>query len=163
VSETIHPQTRIGHVHLKVSDLAKSEAFYRDVFGFTVTMRGKGLVFMSAGGYHHHIALNSTMSEGREPAPEDRPGLLHFAILFAEYHDFVSAVRRALDHGLVFHRASDYGYAVAVYTRDPDGIEVEMACDRDRAKWPRDETGELLRSPVRLTVDEALSRDQLMV
>jgi catechol 2,3-dioxygenase len=131
VGESIHPQSRIGHVHLKVSDLDRSEAFYREVVGFEVTMRGEGLVFMSAGGYHHHLALNSTMSEGKVPAPADTPGLLHFAILFPRHVDLVRAARRAIARGVRFHRASDYGYSVAVYMRDPDGNEIELAWDRD--------------------------------
>lgn len=158
MKQPMHAGAQIGHVHLKVSDLARSESFYRDVLGFTTTMRGDGLVFMSFGGYHHHLALNSTMSEGREPPPEDRPGLLHFAVLYPNHGEFTAAVRRAIDRGAVFHRASDYGYSVAAYTRDPDGIEIELSRDRSREKWPRDPSGELLRTPERITVPEALER-----
>jgi catechol 2,3-dioxygenase len=158
VNDSIHPGTRIGHVHLKVSNLSKSESFYRDVLGYETTMRGDGLVFMSAGGYHHHLALNSTMTAGKEPPPEDTPGLLHFAIVFPTHPDFVAAVRRALDRGVTFHRASDYGYSVAVYMRDPDGNEVELGRDRDPSLWWRNEDGSLRRDPQYITVDEALSR-----
>lgn len=154
---SIHPQARVGHVHLKVSNLVESESFYRDVLGFETTMRGEGVVFMSAGGYHHHVALNSTMSEGKSPPPEDRPGLLHFAILFPEHADLVLAAQRALEQGVTFHRASDYGYSVAVYMRDPDGTEIELAWDRDSDAWPRDESGALRRTPTRITVEEALA------
>jgi catechol 2,3-dioxygenase len=163
MSEVINPQSRIGHVHLKVSDLEKSEEFYRDVLGYEVTMRGDGIVFMSAGGYHHHLALNSTMSAGKEPPAGDAPGLLHFAILFPEHSDLVNAARRAIDRGVTFHRATDYGYSVAVYMRDPDGNEVELAWDRDPSVWPRDETGALRRRvPAGVTVDEALAAERFV-
>lgn len=160
VSDNIHPGARIGHVHLKVSDLGKSETFYRDVLGYEVTLRGPGLVFMSAGGYHHHLALNSTMSEGREPPAEESPGLLHYAILFPLFEDFIDAGRRALDQGVSFHRASDYGYSVALYMRDPDGIEIELSWDRDPTEWFRNEDGSLRRSPKRLTPDEVFAMHQ---
>jgi catechol 2,3-dioxygenase len=157
VSDSIHPKTRIGHVHLKVSDLDRSEAFYREVLGYEVTMRGETVVFMSAGGYHHHLALNSAKSAGKQPPPDDSPGMLHFAILFPEHSDLVIAARRAMGHGVTFHAASDYGYSIAVYMKDPDGNEIELAWDRDRSLWPWDENGNLRRSPTRITVDEALS------
>ena len=157
MSDAINPRTRIGHVHLKVSDLERSETFYRDVLGYEVTMRGEGVVFMSAGGYHHHVALNSTKSAGKQPPPDDSPGMLHFAILFPEHADLVFAARRAMGQGVNFHAASDYGYSIAVYMKDPDGNEIELAWDRDRSQWPWDEDGNLRRSPTRITVDEALS------
>jgi catechol 2,3-dioxygenase len=157
VDDSIHPESRIGHVHLKVSDLDRSEAFYREVIGFEVTMRGEGLVFMSAGGYHHHLALNSTISGGKAPAPADRPGLLHFAILFPRHVDLVQAARRAEARGVRFHRASDYGYSLAVYMRDPDGNEIELAWDRDRSVWPRNADGTLRRTPAPITPEEALA------
>jgi catechol 2,3-dioxygenase len=157
VGESIHPQSRIGHVHLKVSDLDRSEAFYREVIGFEVTMRGEGLVFMSAGGYHHHLALNSTISGGKVPAPAYTPGLLHFAILFPRHFDLVHAARRAIARGVRFHRASDYGYSVAVYMRDPDGNEIELAWDRDPSVWPRNADGTLRRIPEQITPEEALA------
>lgn len=159
MNDSIHPQSRIGHVHLKVSDIEKSETFYREVLGYEVTLRGEGLVFMSAGGYHHHLALNSTMSAGKEPPAEDSPGLLHFAILFPQHSDLVAAARRAMANGVSFHRAADYGYSVSVYMRDPDGNEVELSRDRDPSFWYRDEDGSMRRSPELITVDEALARE----
>ncbi|MGH2734595.1 MAG: VOC family protein, partial [Actinomycetota bacterium] len=141
MTNSIHPQARIGHVHLKVSDLERSERFYRDVLGYEATMRGPGIVLMSAGGYHHHVALNAWTSAGRPPPPDDSPGLLHFAILYATYSDVVAAARRAVEQGATLHRASDYGYSIAVYTKDPDGIEIELSCDRDPSLWPRNEDG----------------------
>jgi catechol 2,3-dioxygenase len=159
VGESIHPQSRIGHVHLKVSDLDRSEAFYREILGFDVTMRGEGLVFMSAGGYHHHLALNSTMSAGKAPPAADTPGLLHFAILFPRHSDLVHAARRAIARGVRFHRASDYGYSVAVYMRDPDGNEIELAWDRDPSVWPRNDDGTLRRTPAHVTPEEALGSE----
>lgn len=158
MSESIHPETRIGHVHLKVSNLDECEAFYRNALGYEVTIRAEGLVFMSAGGYHHHIALNSTMTGGKERPAEDVPGILHFAILYSGHDQFVAAVRRALEHGAKFHRASDYGYSVAAYTRDPDGREVELGRDRDPSLWWRNEDGSLRRDPQSLTLDEVLAR-----
>jgi catechol 2,3-dioxygenase len=162
MGEAINPDSRIGHVHLKVSNLERSETFYRNVFGYEVTMRGEGVVFMSAGGYHHHVALNSTMSAGREPPAEDSPGLLHFAILFPTHSDLVTAARRAMRHGVSFHRASDYGYSIAIYMRDPDRNEIELAWDRDPSVWPRDETGALRRTPAAITVDQALAAQDLV-
>jgi catechol 2,3-dioxygenase len=160
VDDRIHPESRIGHVHLKVSDLDRSERFYREVLGFEVTMRGDGLVFMSAGGYHHHVALNSTMSEGKAPPANDVPGLLHFAILFPRHSALVHATRRAIEHGASFHRASDYGYSVAIYTTDPDGNEIELAWDRDPSIWPRNDDGTLKRSPAEITPEEALTLEE---
>jgi catechol 2,3-dioxygenase len=113
---------------------------------------------MSAGGYHHHLALNSTKSAGQEPPADDSPGLLHYAIVFPEHADLVAAARRAMDRGVTFHRASDYGYSVAVYMKDPDGNEIELAWDRDRELWPRTEDGGLRRSPTYISVEEALAR-----
>jgi catechol 2,3-dioxygenase len=159
MSDAINPDTRIGHVHLRVSNLERSETFYREVLGYEVTMRGNGLVFMSAGGYHHHLALNSTKSAGKSPPAADSPGLLHFAVLFPRHSALVDAARRAMDKGVTFHRASDYGYSVAVYMKDPDGNEVELAWDRERQDWPREDDGRLRRSPSYISVDEALARD----
>jgi catechol 2,3-dioxygenase len=160
VNDSIPAGTRIGHVHLKVSDLGKSEAFYRDILGYEVTMRGPGLVFMSAGGYHHHLALNSTMSEGVDPPPDESPGLLHFAVLFPTFDDFIAAGRRALDGGVTFHRASDYGYSLALYMKDPDGIEIELSWDRDPSAWYRNADGSLRRDPKRLSPEEVFAMHQ---
>src|SRR5438445_2210619 len=118
----IHPQTRIGHVHLTVSDLDRALAFYRDVLGFEVTTSyGRDAVFLSAGGYHHHVGLNTWAGRGA-PAPAPAPGttgLYHFAVLYPDRKGLAAAVRRVLEHGVPLEGASDHGVSEAVYLRDP--------------------------------------------
>ncbi|CAN5628961.1 VOC family protein [soil metagenome] len=134
----IHPDTRIGHVHLKVSDIQRSETFYRDVLGFEVTARyGSDAVFMSAGGYHHHIGLNTWHSKGALPPPARSTGLFHLAILFPNRRELARAVAAVLAAGVALDGASDHGVSEAVYLHDPDGNGIELYCDRDRAEWPR--------------------------
>jgi len=131
-----HPQTRIGHVHLTVADLDRALAFYRDVLGFEVTTRyGADAVFLSAGGYHHHIA----------PAPAPgTTGLYHFAILFPDRQALAAAVRRVSDAGIPLEGAADHGVSEAVYLRDPDGNGVELYRDRPESEWPRAPDGTLV-------------------
>jgi len=138
VRHNIHPDTRIGHVHLKVSDIQRSETFYRDVLGFEVTARyGSDAVFMSAGGYHHHIGLNTWHSKGALPPPARSTGLFHLAILFPNRRELARAVAAVLAAGVALDGASDHGVSEAVYLHDPDGNGIELYCDRDRAEWPR--------------------------
>ena len=141
---TIDPQTRIGHVHLTVSDLDRSLAFYRDVLGFEETARyGRDAVFVSAGGYHHHIGLNTWAGRGApRPAP-GTTGLYHFAILLPDRAALASAVRRVLDAGIPLEGASDHGVSEAIYLRDPDGNGIELYWDRPRGEWPRAADGTL--------------------
>lgn len=141
---TIDPRTRIGHVHLTVSDLDRSLAFYRDVLGFEETARyGRDAVFVSAGGYHHHIGLNTWAGRGApQPAP-GTTGLYHFAILFADRAALATAVKRVLEHGVPLEGASDHGVSEAIYLRDPDGNGIELYRDRPENEWPRDAEGKI--------------------
>ncbi len=137
---TIDPRTRIGHVHLTVSDLDRALRFYRDVLGFDVTARyGADAVFLSAGGYHHHIGLNTWAGRGAPPPP---PGT-NFAILFADRAALAGAVRRVLEHGVPLEGASDHGVSEAVYLRDPDGNGIELYHDRPESEWPRGPDGSI--------------------
>ena len=136
--------TSIGHVHLKVSDLERAVAFYHDVLGFDVTTRyGTEAAFLSAGGYHHHIGLNTWESKGGAPAPPGHPGLYHLAIRYATREELAGAVRRVVDGGVQLHGASDHGVSEAVYLQDPDGNGIELYWDRPKADWPRGPGGEL--------------------
>jgi catechol 2,3-dioxygenase len=136
-------EASIGHVHLKVSDLARSEAFYIDVLGFTPTMRyGDKISFLAFNGeYHHHLALNVAHTEGAPPPPPNTSGVLHFAILFPTREALVEAARGVASKGVEIFAASDHGNSIGLYLRDPDGIEVELTWDRDPGDWPRDEDG----------------------
>lgn len=139
---SIDPRTRIGHVHLTVSDLDRALAFYRDALGFEVTATyGHDAVFLSAGGYHHHIGLNTWAGRGApRPAPRTT-GLYHFAILFPDRAALAAAVRRLLEHGVAVEGAADHGVSEAVYVRDPDGNGVELYRDRPEREWPRGPDG----------------------
>jgi len=140
----IDPGTRIGHVHLKVADLERALGFWRDVLGFEVTQRyGAQAVFLAAGGYHHHLGLNTWESRGGPPPPRGTTGLFHVAILYPTRAALADALRRliAADHPL--DGASDHGVSEALYLRDPDGNGVELAWDRPEAAWPRDGEGRL--------------------
>jgi catechol 2,3-dioxygenase len=141
----IPAQTRIGHVHLKVSDLQRSIDFYCGLLGFEVMARyGTQAVFISAGGYHHHIGLNTWHSLGAGPAPERAPGLYHTAILYPERKDLAAILQRLLDAqypGIT--GASDHGVSEAIYLNDPDKNGVELYWDRPKELWPRDEDGSI--------------------
>jgi len=141
--EPIHPEARIGHVHLKVSDLDRAVAFYRDALGFEVQVEAPGAAFLSAGGYHHHFGLNTWNSEGGAPPPPRTTGLFHLAILYPDRAALGRAVERALESGAVLEGASDHGVSEAVYLRDPDENGIELYRDRPREEWPRTGDGEL--------------------
>lgn len=144
---TIHPETTIGHVHLKVSDIERSEAWYRDVLGFEVTTRyGSEAVFMSAGGYHHHIGLNVWQSRGAPPPPARSTGLFHFAILYPNRKALAVALKRVLESGAEVDGASDHGVSEAIYLHDPDDNGIELYCDRDESEWPRNSDGSVAMS-----------------
>ena len=130
----LHPAVRIGHVHLRVGDLERAIAFYRDVLGFDVTVYRRQYAFLAAGSYHH-IALNTRYSEGGAPPPEGHTGLLHFAILYPDRRELASAVERLLEHGYPIRTAQDHGGSVAVYLSDPDGNGIELYYDRPRKEW----------------------------
>ncbi|MDX2260223.1 MAG: VOC family protein [Gemmatimonadales bacterium] len=141
---TIDPRVTIGHVHLKVADLERALGFWRDVLGFEVQQRmGHAAVFLSAGGYHHHIALNTWESRGGSPPPRQATGLYHVAILYPDRAALATALKRVLDAGVPLEGASDHGVSEAIYLRDPDGNGVELYRDRPMAEWPRAADGEL--------------------
>jgi catechol 2,3-dioxygenase len=154
----IHPETRIGHVHLKVADIERALGFYRDVLGFEVMQRyGKSAAFLSAGGYHHHIALNTWESKGGSPPPRGTTGLYHLAILYPSRPALADAVRRVLEAGITVEGASDHGVSEAIYLRDVDGNGVELYRDRPSAEWPRTPEGELAMGTEPLNLQELLA------
>lgn len=133
---TTPAQTRIGHVHLKVSDLDRALAFYRDLLGFELTTTyGEDAAFISAGGYHHHIGLNTWHSKGGSPAPRSSTGLFHTAILYPTRKDLAEILQRLIDEEYPISGASDHGVSEAIYLSDPDGNGVELYCDRPREEW----------------------------
>jgi catechol 2,3-dioxygenase len=137
-----HPDVKIDHVHLKVADLDRALAFYCGVLGFEETQRmGSDAVFLSAGGYHHHIALNTWESRGGSPPPRGATGLYHFAILYPTRAELADALRRVMAAGVPLEGASDHGVSEALYLQDPDGNGVELYRDRPREEWPRDADG----------------------
>lgn len=140
----IDPKVSIGHVHLKVADLERALHFYCGVLGFEVTQRyGTGAVFISAGGYHHHIALNTWESLGGSPPPAGTTGLFHVAILYPTRAALADALRRVQEAGISLDGASDHGVSEALYLRDPDQNGVELYWDRPSADWPRTPDGRL--------------------
>ena len=130
---------RIGHVHLRVSDLDRAIGFYRDLMGFDlVTRMGDQAAFLSAGGYHHHVGLNTWQSAGGSPPPPGSTGLYHFAVNYPTRRDLAAALRRLLDGDWSIDGASDHGTHEAIYLRDPDGNGIELAWDRAPEEWPRE-------------------------
>jgi catechol 2,3-dioxygenase len=141
---TIHPGVTIGHVHLKVADLERALGFYVGVLGFTLTQRfGDSAAFISAGGYHHHIGLNTWESLGGTAPPRGSTGLYHVAILYPDRATLGDALRRLTRAGIPLDGASDHGVSEALYLRDPDGNGVELYRDRPEAEWPRTPDGAL--------------------
>lgn len=150
--------TCVGHIHLKVSDLDRAITFYGDVLGFTVTQRyGDQAAFLGAGGYHHHIGLNTWHSRGAGPAPVRAAGLYHSAFLYPDRASLGAVLQRVLDHGIDLDGAADHGVSEAVYLRDPDGNGVELYRDRPRDEWPRDADGNLAMSNAPLDVAALLA------
>jgi catechol 2,3-dioxygenase len=152
MSESIDPGVDIGHVHLKVSDIDRALAFYRDVLGFDVTQRlGDEAAFLSAGGYHHHIGLNTWESRGAPPPPRRTTGLYHVAIRYPNRKALAGALRQLVDAQIPLTGASDHGVSVALYLRDPDDNGIELYYDRSREEWPRSPDGEgvaMISAPV---------------
>ena len=137
-------QTRIGHVHLKVSDLQRSLDFYCGLLGFELTQQyGKQAAFISAGGYHHHLGLNTWESEGQPPAPKHHPGLFHTAILYPTRKDLAAIFKRLQDEEYPFTGFADHGVSEALYLDDPDGNGVELYWDRPKEDWPLKANGEI--------------------
>ncbi|MEJ2541537.1 MAG: VOC family protein [Gemmatimonadota bacterium] len=144
MSAPVDPRVDIGHVHLKVSDLERGLAFYRDVLGFAVTQRvGDSAAFLGAGGYHHHIALNTWESRGGSPPPDGSTGLYHLAIRYPDRASLADALLRLQRAGIRIDGAADHGVSEAVYLRDPDGNGLELYRDRPRNEWPSNPDGSL--------------------
>jgi len=140
----VPPQTKIGHVHLKVADIDRSLKFYKDILGFEITQHyGSSAVFLSAGGYHHHIGLNTWHSKNAGPAPVNTAGLYHIAILYPTRKDLAQVLMRLVEAKYPLTGASDHGVSEALYMNDPDGNGVELYWDRPKEEWPLDSEGKL--------------------
>lgn len=156
-TKPIDPKVRIGHVHLKVADLERSLAFYCGVLGFELTQRyGTQAAFVSAGGYHHHIGLNTWASQGGSPPPAGTTGLYHVAIVYPSRRALADALGRLLDAGVSLDGASDHGVSEVLYLRDPDGNGIELYWDRPPEAWPRTDAGELAMYSRRLNLNDLL-------
>ena len=153
-------QVRIGHVHLKVADLERALAFYRDVLGFQLTQRfGRSAAFLSAGGYHHHIGLNTWESAGGSPPPPSATGLYHVAILYPTRAGLADALQRLLRAEVPLEGAADHGVSEAIYLRDPDGNGVELYWDKPQNQWPRTADGGLAMVTHPLNLDALLKEN----
>jgi catechol 2,3-dioxygenase len=154
----LHPDVRIGHVHLKVANIDRALGFYCGVLGFQLTQRmGNSAAFVSAGGYHHHIGLNTWESEGGPPPPAGTTGLYHLAILYPSRAELADALRRLIAAKIPLDGASDHGVSEALCLRDPDGNGVELYWDRPREGWPRDPDGGISMFTRRLDLDGLLA------
>ena len=154
----INAGARIGHVHLKVADLDRALGFYTGVLGFELMQRyGQQAAFLSAGGYHHHIGLNTWESRGGQPPAPGTTGLYHVAILYPTRADLAEALRRLIAAGIALDGASDHGVSEALYLRDPDGNGVELYWDRPEALWPRNTDGTLAMKTERLDLGALLA------
>ena len=141
-SPPLDPRVDVGHVHLKVADLERAIAFYAGVLGFEVQQRwGPSAAFLSAGGYHHHVGLNTWESAGGNPPPPGTTGLYHVAFRYPDRRTLADALRRVLAAGIELEGAADHGVSEALYLRDPDGNGVELYRDRPKEQWPRDAAG----------------------
>jgi catechol 2,3-dioxygenase len=158
MTAAIAPGTSIGHVHLKVADLDRAIGFYSGVLGFELQQKyGDQAAFLSAGGYHHHIGLNTWESLGGTPPPPGHTGLYHVAILYPTRADLADALRRLIEARIPLDGASDHGVSEALYLRDPDGNGVELYRDRPEAEWPRDADGQLAMVTRRLDLQDLLA------
>ncbi len=157
-SSPIDPKVTIGHVHLKVANLERSLRFYCGILGFEVTQRyGPGAAFISAGGYHHHIGINTWESLGGAPPPAGSTGLFHLAILYPSRATLADALKRLMDTGIPLDGASDHGVSQALYLRDPDENGVELYWDRPPNEWPRSPNGALAMTSQHLDLQDLLS------
>lgn len=153
----IAPNTRVGHIHLKVADLDRAIGFYSGVLGFELQQKfGNQAAFLSAGGYHHHIGLNTWESLGATPPPAGHTGLYHTAFLYETRADLADALRRVLSADLQLTGAADHGVSEALYLDDPDGNGVELYWDRAEADWPRDANGSLEMVNSRIDLEDLL-------
>ncbi len=157
MSYTIPDGTRIGHIHLKVADIERALKFYRDLLGFEVQQYyGDSAVFISAGGYHHHIGLNTWHSKNAEPAPINTAGLYHTAILYPTRKDLAVALKRLIAAKYPLTGASDHGVSEAIYMNDPDRNGVELYWDKPKEQWPKDEKGNLEMTTQAIDLNELL-------
>jgi len=155
---SIHPEVRIGHIHLTVGDLERSLAFYRDILGFKVTARyGDSAVFLSAGGYHHHIGLNTWAGKGAPPAPQGHAGIYHHAILYPSRKELANALKRIIEAGYPITGTADHGVSEAIYLNDPDSIGVELYADRPRETWKVDNDGQVEMVTEPLDIEDLLA------
>jgi catechol 2,3-dioxygenase len=155
--KAIDPNVRIGHVRLKVANLQRALDFYCGVLGFELTQRyGEQAAFVSAGGYHHHIGLNTWESRDGSPPPKGATGLYHFAILYPTRAALADALRRLMQANISLEGASDHGVSEALYLSDPDGNGIELYWDRPKELWPRDENGQIEMSTQRLELSSLL-------
>ena len=158
MAKTIHPGVRMGHVHLKVANLERAIRFYSGVLGLEVMQKfGDSAAFLSAGGYHHHIGLNTWESEGGSPPPSGTTGLYHLALVYPTRAELGDALRRLKDAGVPLEGAADHGVSEALYLRDPDGNGVELYWDRPSEEWPRDAAGKLAMYTRRLDLEGLLA------
>lgn len=157
-ARAIDPDAVVGHVHLRVADLERSIQFYTEVLGFQLTQRmGTQAAFLGAGGYHHHVGLNTWDSAGGHPPPVGSTGLFHAAFRYPRRTALAQAVRRVLQHSVALDGAADHGVSEAVYLRDPDSNGLELYWDRPRTQWPRDSDGKLQMFTRPLNLDELLN------
>ncbi|GAA6174097.1 VOC family protein [Sulfitobacter pacificus] len=153
-----HPHPSVGHIHLRVADLERAIAFYRDILGFELTQRfGTSAAFLGAGGYHHHIGLNTWDSAGATPPPAGHTGLYHAAFLYPDRASLGAVIKQVLAAGITLDGAADHGVSEAVYLRDPDGNGVELYRDRTPRDWPRDAEGGLQMVNAPLDVDALIA------
>lgn len=154
----IHPEVKIGHVHLTVSDLARAAKFYTEVLGFEVTAAyGDSALFLSAGGYHHHIALNTWAGKGAKNPPPGHTGLYHFAILFPTRKELADILKQLVQHKYPIDGAADHGVSEAIYLHDPDNNGIELYVDRPKDEWPKDSQGKLAMTSLPLDLEQLLS------
>ena len=155
---SIHPDTKIGHVHLKVADLDRALSFYSDLLGFELNQKiGNQAAFISAGGYHHHIGLNTWESKGGTAPPPGHTGLYHTAILYPNRKELAKALKKLMAANYPLQGAADHGVSDAIYLADPDGNGVELYYDKPKEKWPRKQNGELEIFTKPLDIDDLLS------
>ncbi|SNR47906.1 VOC family protein [Puniceibacterium sediminis] len=158
MSHKTHPQTSIGHVHLKVSNLDRAIAFYRDVMGFELQVTyGTQAAFLSAGGYHHHIGLNTWDSRGGTPPAPGTTGLYHVAFLYPDRAALAATFKSVLNAGVHISGAADHGVSEAIYFNDPDGNGIEIYRDRPQEEWPRDASGTIKMSNTSFDLDALLA------
>ena len=156
-NDSIDPRVRVGHIHLKVADLDRATKFYHDVLGFDVIQRmGHASAFLSAGGYHHHVGLNTWESEGGAPPAQGTTGLYHVAFLYPTRRSLAVALDRIIKAGVVLDGAADHGVSEALYLRDPDDNGIELYWDRPRDEWPRAADGSLSMYSRRLSLEQLL-------